>query len=334
MLEDVRAALLALCLLGAAPSSCSSSSSSPSSPSPSPTPAVAGVDAYPPDARPAAPPAPSSAAAALARPSVWNAQRTPAPGPPEAIGGYSAGCLQGARALPQSGPGYESLHRSRNRFFGHPALVDFIRRLGATARARHLGVLIVGDMSQARGGPTPSGHRSHQSGLDVDLGYLAPKGVRAGRIKKAERERIGPPAVVDLATHEMSPLWTRRSERLLEAAASDPAVDRIFVNPAIRRQLCASPARHAPWFARLRPWWGHHDHFHVRLKCPEGGALCKPQDPPAPDQDEGCGATLAWWFSSDAQAAQTRKKQSDEIQGPVLPEECAALLAPAPPAAP
>jgi penicillin-insensitive murein DD-endopeptidase len=276
------------------------------------------------------PPTPTLAAAALSAAAVWNAQRTPARGSPEALGGYSAGCLQGAQALPASGPGYEALHRLRNRFFGHPTLVDFIRRLGAAAQARHLGLVVVGDLSQARGGPTPSGHRSHQSGLDVDIGYRAPPGARAGRIKKAERERIAPPAVVDLTTHQMSPLWSRRSERLLATAASDPAVDRIFINPAIRRLLCASPARHEPWFARLRPWWGHHDHFHVRLKCPADSPLCKPQDPPPPEDDEGCGATLAWWFSSDASATQTRKSQNDEAQGPVLPEACAALLAPTP----
>ena len=278
---------------------------------------------------PAAPVGATGAVSPSALASLWNAQREPAPGQPQSIGGYSAGCLLGAQALPPSGPGYEALHRSRNRFYGHPELVKFIRHLGATAKAKHLGVLIVGDMSQARGGPTPSGHRSHQSGLDVDLGYLAPAGVRAGRLKKADRERIGPPAVVDLTTHQMSPLWGRRTERLLAAAASDPAVDRIFVNPAIRRLLCASPAaRRAPWFARLRPWWGHHDHFHVRLKCPDDSPLCKPQDPPAPEEDDGCGATLAWWFSPDAQATQTRKKQSDESPqgGPVLPAACDALL--------
>ncbi len=261
---------------------------------------------------------------------IWNHQRSPAPGPPQAIGGYSSGCLQGAMALPPSGPGYEALHRSRNRFFGHPTLVEFIRRLGAAAKAQRLGVVVVGDLSQARGGPTPSGHRSHQSGLDVDVGYRAPPGVRAGHLRAADRERLGPPAVVDLGTHVMSPLWNRRTERLVAAAAADPAVDRIFVNPAIRRTLCAGPSRRAPWFARVRPWWGHHDHFHVRLKCPADSPLCKPQDPPPPDPDDGCGATLAWWFSPDAQTTETKKKQADETQGPVLPEACAGLLGPAP----
>jgi len=262
---------------------------------------------------------------------LWNHQRTPSTGPAQAIGGYSNGCLQGAVALPASGRGYEDLHRSRNRYYGHPDLVAFIARLGAAARAQHLGLVVVGDLSQARGGPTPSGHRSHQTGLDVDVGYVAPVGLRAGHLRAADRERVGPPAVVDLKTHVMSHLWTRRTERLLAAAASDPAVDRIFVNPAIRRTLCGGPARHEAWFARLRPWWGHHDHFHVRLKCPQDSPDCKAQDPPPPDPDDGCGATLAWWFSPDAQNTEVKKKQTDDAApGPVLPDACSSLIAPEP----
>ena len=273
-------------------------------------------------------PAPGPTAAQL-----WNAQRSPSLGPPQAIGTYAGGCLQGASALPASGPGYEALHRSRNRYFGHPTLVAFIRRLGAVAKKRHLGVLIVGDLSQARGGPTPSGHRSHQSGLDVDLGYAPPVGLRTGHLKSADRERLGPPAVVDLRTHEMTAVWGSRPARLVAAAASDPAVDRVFVNPAVRRALCAGPARKAAWFAHVRPWWGHHDHFHVRLKCPDESPLCAAQDPPPVDVDDGCGATLAWWFSPDAQSTESRRKQTQDDQqgkgqGPVLPEACAALLAP------
>jgi len=279
------------------------------------------------------PPGPAAAVAAEPNPIalIWNREHAPSPGPAQSIGGYSNGCVQGAVPLPASGRGFEDLHRSRNRFYGHPALVEFIRRLGESAKTQHLGLVVIGDLSQARGGPTPSGHRSHQTGLDVDIGYVAPPGAHA-RMRAAERERVGPPAVVDLKTHVMSPLWTKRTVRLLAAAASDPAVDRIFVNPAIRRTLCAGPARHEPWFARLRPWWGHHDHFHVRLKCPDDSPLCKAQDPPPVEPDDGCGATLAWWFSPDAQNTEVKKKQTDEATpGPALPDECAGLIAPATP---
>ena len=57
---------------------------------------------------------------------------------------------------------------------------------------------------------------------------------------------------------------------MLEVAASDPVVDRIFVNPVIKRELCTHEPPGSLWLRKLRPWWGHHDHFHVRLRCPPG----------------------------------------------------------------
>ena len=141
----------------------------------------------------------------------WNAQRVPAPGPAQAIGGTSAGCLQGAATLPASGPGYEVLHLGRDRRYGHPELIAFVRRLGAAAKANKLGLMVVGDLSQPRGGPTPNGHRSHQTGLDVDVGYAAPAGLRAGHVTAAERERLRAPAAVDLRTHAATAVWTSKT---------------------------------------------------------------------------------------------------------------------------
>src|SRR4051794_6857068 len=236
----------------------------------------------------------------------WGAQQTRAPGEPRAIGGFSAGCLQGAATLPPTGPGYEVLHLGRNRNHGHPALVEFVRRLGKGARRAHLGLIVVGDLSQPRGGPTPSGHRSHQTGLDADIGYVAPPGARA-RLPADTRERLSPVAVVDPATHEKTAAWTPKIKKLLALAAADPAVDRIFVDPGIKKMMCEGEAAKAPWQGRLRPWWNHHDHFHVRLKCPADSPLCVPQEP---TPNDGCGASLAWWFGGDALATRAKKKEA------------------------
>jgi penicillin-insensitive murein endopeptidase len=235
--------------------------------------------------------------------------------------------LLGAEPLAPSGPGYEVLHLSRKRFYGHPALLAYVRRLAAAAQRRRVGPLIVGDLSQARGGPTPSGHRSHQSGLDADLGYAAPRALQPGHVRRRDRERLAPSAVVDLRTHKMKRPWGRRVARLLELAADDPAVDRrIFVNPA-ERACARHVARGAPWMSKLRPWWGHHDHFHVRLKCPPDSPLCHEQDPvPA---DDGCGQPLAWWFSDDAQTTHDRREHQEPPRPLALPPECSALVTPA-----
>jgi penicillin-insensitive murein DD-endopeptidase len=253
----------------------------------------------------------------------WSALPLPAVGAPQAIGTTSCGCLQGGARLPASGLGYEALHLGRNRRYGHPDLIAFIERLGAAA-AKKRGLVVVGDLSQPRGGPTPSGHRSHQTGLDGDIGYAPPPGMRAGRLSSVDRERLAPPAVVDLQTHNPTRAWGARPVELLALAAADPAVDRIFVNPAVKRMLCTGTTAMAPWQPRVRPWWGHHDHFHVRLRCPEDSPLCVPQEPPT---DDGCGATLAWWFSDDAETTRTRRKDAQGVEAePVLPEMCADVI--------
>jgi len=283
--------------------------------------ATADGGASPPNASPAPAPQPKQGIVAKR----WQSQRRPTDGPALSIGGYSLGCLQGAATLPASGPGYEALHLARNRRFGHPLLVAYIQRLAAAAKIAKLGPLVVGDLSQPRGGPTPSGHRSHQTGLDADVGYVAPPGLRPGHLSARARERVGPLAVVDPKTHAMTPAWTPRVAELLALAAGDPAVDRIFVEPGIKKTLCEAPATaKASWQPRLRPWWAHHDHFHVRLKCPPDSPLCEPQAPPP---DDGCGATLAWWFSADAAATRTKKKEAEAVEAePQLPPACAAVL--------
>jgi penicillin-insensitive murein endopeptidase len=254
----------------------------------------------------------------------WQAQTIPTTGPSLSIGTCSNGCLQGAATLPASGPGYEVMRLKRNRRFGHPALIAYIQRLAAAARRAKVGLVVVGDLSQPRGGPTPSGHRSHQTGLDADIGYTAPRGVRAGHVSRRAREQSSAVAVIDLKTHEPTPAWTPAVVKLLALAAADPAVDRIFVNPSIKKMMCTGPNAKAAWQGRLRPWWGHHDHFHVRLKCPADSDQCVPQDAP---RDDGCGPTLAWWFGGDAEARRTKKKEAEaEAPEPTLPPACVEVL--------
>lgn len=214
--------------------------------------------------------------------------------------------------MPAKGRGYRVSQIFRHRFFGHPALIAYIRRLAQTLDRKHLGLLTVGDLAQPRGGPTPTGHRSHQSGLDADLGYTA-----------------GSPAtafVVDVAKGRLTPLWNAKVIRRLEVAASDPAVDRVFVNPVIKRELCARLPSGTPWLGRLRPWWGHQDHFHVRLQCPSDSPACQRQK--ALPVGDGCDQSLDWWFTADARATQEDRQRAigDAPAAPVLPPRCEEVL--------
>jgi penicillin-insensitive murein endopeptidase len=251
--------------------------------------------------------------------SRWSQQHTPKAGPPRSIGGYTAGCLQGGVALPPQGVGFEVMHLHRRRYFGHPSLVDFVRRLAEHAQAEQLPVLLVGDLAQARGGPTPSDHGSHQTGLDVDVAYTRPAQMLSQAMLAKEREGLQPPTVVDLPSHRLTGAWSPKIADLLALAAEDPVVERIFVNAAVKRELCSLEPHGTPWIAKIRPWWGHHDHFHVRLRCPASSPECRMQ-PPVPEGD-GCDATLAWWFSHEAHPPPPARRTA-----PVLPASCRGLL--------
>ena len=87
------------------------------------------------------------------------------------IGSYADGCLAGAVALPITGPAWQVMRLSRDRNWGTPRLIQFIERFGANAKKVGWNGLLIGDMSQPRGGPMISGHASHQIGLDADIWF-------------------------------------------------------------------------------------------------------------------------------------------------------------------
>ncbi|MEQ1530696.1 MAG: penicillin-insensitive murein endopeptidase [Methylococcales bacterium] len=261
----------------------------------------------------------------LAAPFVntWGQVSKPSAGASQSIGSYTAGCLSGAATLPVNGEGYQVMRLSRQRFYGHPELVHFIEHLGQAASLNKWGTLLVGDLGQPRGGPTLTGHRSHQSGLDVDMWYLLSPVAATRQLAAAEREKWGAPSVLRAGSDDINlAQWSVANERILEAAAKMPEVERIFVHAGVKRLLCSRHAG-ADWLRKVRPWWGHDDHFHVRLKCPADSKVCQGQE--AIPAGDGCDAGLAWWFSAEAKAELTKKKAGPR-QMPVLPAECASVL--------
>ncbi len=253
----------------------------------------------------------------------WSTVTQPATmgGAAQSIGTYDAGCLAGAVALPADGVGYQVMRLSRQRFYGHPDLKYVIEALGRQVASQRLGVLLIGDLGQPRGGPTLSGHRSHQTGLDVDIWFLLSAQAASRSLTRAERESFGAPSVLAGKSDNInSAQWSQANERVLELAAGLPTVDRIFVNPSVKRELCS---RHhgQRWLRKIRPWWKHDDHFHVRLKCPANNKNCVGQ-PPLPVGD-GCDASLAWWFSDEAKKPPVKPYKPKK---PVLPALCDVVL--------
>jgi penicillin-insensitive murein endopeptidase len=180
---------------------------------------------------------------------------------------------------------------SRNRNWGHPETVKFIERLSGFA-ARKLpewNGIYIGDISQPRGGPMLSGHRSHQIGLDADI-WLRP--ATDMRLSRSARESVSSISMRRAEGAYVNDNWTRQHHELLKAAAKDRAVARIFLFPGAKVQMCKDEKGDRSWLRKIRPWWGHHYHFHVRLNCPRGASGCQDQAPPPPG--DGCAEAQRW----------------------------------------
>ncbi|HEX4171315.1 MAG TPA: penicillin-insensitive murein endopeptidase [Acetobacteraceae bacterium] len=243
---------------------------------------------------------------------------TPAPGPLHIIGSQAAGCIAGAVQLPAAGVGFQTIHLSRSSFWGAPATIARIEALGANAHAAGLGDLYVEDISRPRGGPLPGGHQSHQLGLDVDIGLdVTPK----HPLSAAEQDSVELPSLVRADQRAVDPSrWSTGVLTLLHLAASLPDVDRILINPAIKRQLCEQVQGDRSWLRLMRPWYDHSAHMHIRFRCPADQRDCVQAPPPPPGN--GCDATLQWWFDQ----LELPPKPSPPYHPPPLPAACTSVM--------
>lgn len=245
---------------------------------------------------------------------------------PAAIGSYAKGCAAGAVQLPETGPTWQAMRLSRNRNWGLPDTIDFVTDLSRfAARLPGWNGLYVGDISQPRGGPMLSGHRSHQLGLDADIWMLP--GTRMD-LSRQQRENISSISLRRANGAYVNDNWTRQHHELLKAAASDKRVARIFVFPGAKVQMCKDETGNRRWLRKIRPWWGHHYHFHVRLSCPRGMRACVDQTPPPPG--DGCDEAQAWVNNilnpppPDPNAPKPAPRREYVLAD--LPDQCAAVL--------
>ena len=219
----------------------------------------------------------------------------------DSFGTYNKGCLAGGAHLEADGSTWQAMRLKRNRQWGHPALIKYLKRLSVDASVYDgWRGLLVGDMSQPRGGPMLSGHASHQIGLDADIWLME---MPEKRLSKKRRETISAISMRKNNKEINLKRWTDKHARLIRRAASYDEVARIFVHPTIKKALCKFAGKDRKWLRKIRPWYGHHYHFHVRLKCQSPKGKCKNQAPPSPG--DGCGKNLSWWLSD---APYRRKK--------------------------
>ena len=149
-------------------------------------------------------------------------------------------------------------------------------------------------MAQPRGGPLPYGHRSHQVGLDVDIWFM-PMPDRV--LSRQERDNIVASNLVAADGKQLNrATWSPSHIAFIRTAAEQPEVERVLVNAAIKKELCrVEKENDRSWMSKVRPWYGHADHIHVRLKCPADSPDCRAQ-PTVPSGD-GCDKSLNSWFA-------------------------------------
>ncbi len=257
---------------------------------------------------------------------IFGAEKVASAAAPAPFGSYSKGCVAGAAQLPESGPTWQAMRLSRNRNWAHPATVDFVQDLSREA-AKQPGWngLYIGDLSQPRGGPMLSGHASHQIGLDADI-WLRPADNL--NLSTAQRENISSISLRRNRGAFVNGNWTPQHQAILKAAASDPRVARIFIFPGAKVEMCNTATGDRTWLRKIRPWYGHHYHFHVRLACPSGAKGCVDQSPPPPG--DGCDQAQSWVDSilnpppPDPNAPKPKPRR--EIRLADLPAQCAHVL--------
>ena len=257
----------------------------------------------------------------------------------QSVGFYSLGCMLSSQKLDVSTASWEVANIFRNRYYGQPKMIRFLTHLSREVLGSTKKKIVIGDVSLPGGGPTNQGHASHQNGLDVDIRYRFVK--EDATLTEKERNDFEAP---DICIHKVeevkkgkvteynikSQLFDKKLPEFivesLRVAASYPETERIFVSPPIKKALCEKYKSEYPrWLLKISPYFGHSDHYHVRLSCPEDSSDCKKQDPITVHPDDtskvGCaGSGINWWYSTDLKKDSFFKESVEEIKkGPQPP---------------
>ena len=262
---------------------------------------------------------------------LFGAAPVASPQQSQSFGGYARGCQAGAEQLAETGPTWQAMRLSRNRNWGHPTTIDFIQKLSAkAAQLPGWNGLYIGDISQPRGGPMLSGHRSHQIGLDIDIWMLPANNLKLSR---REREKISSISLRRAKGAYINDKFTPQHMEIMKAAAKDKRTARIFVFPGAKVAMCNAEKGNRRWLRKIRPWYGHHYHFHVRLACPKGARGCKDQNPPP--AGDGCADAQKWVNDilnppkakpRDPNAPKPKPRVRREYVLSDLPKQCADVL--------
>jgi murein endopeptidase len=194
------------------------------------------------------------------------------------VGKPNAGRLITGAELPEKGPGYVTFkpYRSGTWQLIHTTMAGIAEVL---QRFPQSAPVVIGDLSRDGGRHLPP-HRSHQNGLDVDIGYYLVN-------NRAARTFI--PVASGRGTH--SAMDTAKTLALIEAFLRTGWVDMIFIDTRIQEALHET-ARGRGWSDSLlrrvfqvhcpggcpssiiRHSKGHINHLHLRVRCDPASDEC------------------------------------------------------------
>jgi murein endopeptidase len=197
---------------------------------------------------------------------------------PESVGRPGSGRLQAGVELPLDGPGYR-MASDRTRRFGTPETIKYVKQCMKDYRRRFplkKGPMIsIGDLSSRGGGGAPP-HVSHESGRDVDVGFITK-----------------PPQTPGVFDRESTSENLDREKQwvVVKCFLDNPATSMIFLQwPVVnalkdyikgiykgkRKALYQKYMRSFPGGEKpiLRGDSDHRTHMHVRFHCPKGDRKC------------------------------------------------------------
>lgn len=155
-----------------------------------------------------------------------------------------------------------------HRSFGTRSTVQLLYKVLNAYRRKYKGpTLVVGDLSK-KGGGKISGHVSHQTGMDVDLGFVHTK--KAGKLKDFIRVRD-------------NNLDVKRTWGLVHEFLKTNQIRYMFIDYDVQKELYEYARKHgvsknklSQWFQYprskrraygiVRHWKNHDDHIHVRFR--------------------------------------------------------------------
>ncbi len=166
-------------------------------------------------------------------------------------------------------------------------MVNIIEYAGCYINKKYGGRLEVGDLSEPKGGDIAK-HVSHENGIDVDFGfYVLDKGVYKNLFGEQGKmcHRPGSDTSCYKPGHDkhwINPKykaaidvnWEFLKVMFVSYDVKKVVLDEQIINLLRDYAKKKDPQNWKKYGKLLRKWSGHHDHYHVRIKCPKDDKGC------------------------------------------------------------